>query len=133
MSDFNQVMSQSDAELEIRGLLAKKKIFPKQIERLQPAIEQVAEAMSYGLVTIGDDGSITQKLLSPVNGKEEITYAARIAPIEVNKALQNLKVTNQTNINLTYLKMYSKEMETTFLNMEPSDRTTAESIAFFFQ
>ena len=133
MPDFQIVVDQATAEAEVQRLLDRKKVFPKQRERLAPAIEQVVEAMTYGLVTINDDGSITQKLLEPINGIEEIKYASRIEPITINRRIQNLKVDNVTNRFLVYLSTYSNQMETIFLNMEPSDRSTADSIAFFFQ
>lgn len=121
------------AEAEISSLLDKKKILPKQRARLEPAIEAVAEAMSLGLVVIHDDGQITQTLITPVGELTELKYCARVEPVTINKHISALKVDNQTNRNLVYLKSYTGQVEATFNRLENADRNIADSIAFFFQ
>jgi len=121
------------AEAEINSLLDKKKILPKQRARLEPAIEAVAEAISLGLVVIHDDGQITQTLLTPVGELTELKYSARVEPLTINKHISTLKIDNQTNRNLVYLKSYTGQLEATFNRLENADRNIADSIAFFFQ
>lgn len=121
------------AEEEVNTLLDKKKIFPKRREQLQIAIDTVAEAISYGYVTIDEEGAIQQKLVSPVGELTELKYQPRVAPDVVNKIIGGLKNDTQTNRNLAYIKLYTGELEATINKLEPTDRTTADSIAFFFQ
>ena len=121
------------AEKEVSALLDKKKIFPKQRERLQPAIEAVTEAVTYGFVKIETDGKITQTLLEPIGDITELIYAARMEPFTINKAIQTLKADNQTNRNLIYITSYTGQLQATINKLEPSDRNIADCIALFFQ
>lgn len=121
------------AEAEVNKLLDKKKIFPKQRERLAPAIEAVAEGISYGFVTIHDDGKITQTLTTPIGDITELHYSARVEPAVINKNIAGLKIDNQTNRNMVYLKSYTGQLEAIINKMEAADRNIADSIAFFFQ
>jgi hypothetical protein len=131
--EFKIVYAQDKAEADVAALLDKKKIFPKQRERLHLAIEAVVEAMTYGFVTIDESGRITQKLVDPVGELTELHYAARVDPATINKAISSLRVDNQTNRNMVYLKSYTGQLEATINRLEATDRNTADSIAFFFQ
>lgn len=131
--DLNQVITEALALEQIEGLIAKKKMLPKKREALAPAIERIAEAMVYGLLSINADGSMEQHLATPVNNLETIKYKARVEPEVINRELSKVKVDNQTNRNMVYLKAYSGLMEPQFNKLENTDREIADIIAFFFQ
>ncbi len=131
--EFTQKMSFEAATEEISKLLDQKKIFPKRREQIQVGIDAVAEAMQYGYVVIEADGRIVQTLVTPVGEVTQVTYAARVSPDAISKQLGALKVYNQPNVSMVYMKAYTNLMEPTIHKMEPTDRNTAEAITLFFQ
>ncbi len=121
------------AEKEVSALLDKKNIFPKRREQLQPVIEAVIEAITYGFVAIAEDGSIVQTLVTPVGGITELKYADRVAPAIMSKVIGALKVDNQSARNIAYVNQYTGILTATLEKLEPADRNIAESISLFFQ
>ena len=125
-------MPADQAEAEVNALLDKKNIFPKRREALQQAVDSVVEAMQYGFVTINEDGTITQNMITPVDSVSVITYKARIAPEVMNRQIASLKIDNATTRNVAYIKAYTGLLENVINKLETTDRNTAESIALFF-
>ena len=131
--EFSIVMQADQAEDEVNRLLQQKKIMPKRREALQIAVDSVVEAMTFGLVSISEDGTITQKLATPILPIETLVYVPRVAPETIMKKISELRVDNQTNRNMCYLKAYTNQSEGVINKLEPADRNIADSIAFFFQ
>lgn len=130
---FEIVVEPSVAEKEVSQLLDSKNILPKRREALQPAVETVIEAVTYGLVTIDGDGRITQQLTEKIGEIERIVYVPHVAPEVISKQLKGLKVYNQVNITAVYWKAYTGMMESTLDKLHPTDKAIAESLTFFFQ
>lgn len=130
---FKEVIALSAAEEEVNKYLDTKVIMPKRREGLQPAIEAVSEAVSYGFVAFNDDGSITQKLIEPIGALTELVYRQKVDAATMQKEIATVKVFNQSNINACYIKCYSGLLKAQTDKLEPADRNTADSISFFFQ
>lgn len=121
------------ATTDIHALLDKKNTLPRRREMLEPAIETVAEAMSFGMVTISEDGQIRQKLMVPVGDVTELVYVPHVPAGEMQKAISKLQVYNQATVNRTYISAYTGLLNAQVDKIEPTDRTIADAIAFFCQ
>lgn len=130
---FVPKVAEEIATAEVNALLDKKRIMPKQRERIKLAVEAVIEAVVYGLVTIHEDGSITQTLDTAKGGITEIKYKDRVEPFEVNKELQRVNARTGDAVTLAYQKLYSGQPADIFLKLEPNDKNIADCIALFFQ
>jgi hypothetical protein len=127
------VVEQEAAEKEVERYLDKRKVFPKQRERLTPAFDAVVEAMMFGYLTIDEEGVITQKLIEPIGDLTEIQYKFRVDPATINKAISALKVENLTNRLMVYIKSHSGLLEAIINKLENKDRNIADACAYFFQ
>lgn len=130
---FTEVYPIGQAEAEIDALLESKDIMPKRREALQVAVDAVAEAMSYGLVTIATDGEIVQKLIKPAGAVTELKYKPHVDAATMQSKLSAVKVYNQPNINACYISAYTGQLKAIIDRLEPADRNIADSISFFFQ
>ncbi len=107
-------------------------IMPKRREALAAAIPAVTEALQYGLLTINKDGSMVQRLATPVVGLTELTYKPRLPYLLVKKAFGALKQETGTTRTYAVLKLYTGKTQTELDNLEAADTNIAESIALFF-
>ena len=131
--DFKVVVPLETAESEINALLDQKNMMPKRRVALAEVIENVIEAITFGLVSVNEDGTITQKLVVPVGGLSELKYAARVEPSVIQMAIKRLGSESASSRQMVYLKAYTGELENTINKLEPVDRNTSDCIALFFQ
>ena len=135
---FDEVMPFEVALEDVSAFLDKKKIYPKRRAFLNSMAEIVAEAVQYGQVVINDDGSITQKLLDPINDQKgnpvltELKYKARVEPATINKLLQENKLPGNDGRTMVYTTAYTGEPAAMINKLEPTDRNTCDAITLFF-
>ena len=135
---FEQIMEFDAAHKEVMALLAKKKLFPKRIEKLAGAIEAVAEAISFGFVVINEDGSITQKLVEPIMNQgggvalAELSYKARIEPSVMNAKVSAAKPAGPDEKIMTYAVAYTGQVSAMINKLDQTDRNTCDAISLFF-
>lgn len=133
VSELKKVLSEEQATAELNEFFDRRIIFPKRREALAAPIEAVVEAMTFGLVAIHEDGSITQKLCVPVGPLTELKYVADVPSSTISKLISNLKVYTQTNINMEYISAYTTVIKAQIEKMHPTDRNLADALAFFYQ
>lgn len=123
---------------EMQALLDKKKLYPKKRAGAMPIIEMIAEAMSYGHVSINGDGGIVQTLLDPIKNTaggvefSELTYKARVAPDTIASKLSVVKNITEDKKIMVYTTAYTGKSEGEINKLESTDRNTCDAISLFF-
>ena len=130
---FETKVPYGQAEDEVNSFLDKKNLLPKRRQAIQEAADNVAEAISYGLVTINADGTITQKLITPIGATHELQYAARVEPAEMQRAISRLPSETATTIHKAYLKAHTGLTDNTINKLEGQDSDIASWITLFFR
>lgn len=130
---FDVKIDEATAELDVRGYLNKKKLFPAQVEKLEGAIDVVKQAVMYGFVVFNEDGSITQTLIEPISSLDKIEYKPRIAASEINKRVAALKKDGPAERLLCYVQAYTGLLATQVNQLETQDRQVTDCIALFLQ
>lgn len=133
VSQLKQVITEEQAKAELAEFFDRRIIFPKRQEQLAAPIEAVVEAMTFGLVTINADGTITQQLCVPIGDTKELKYAADVPSSTMIRLTSNLKVFTQTNVNMEYISAYTSTIKGVLEKLHPTDRNLADSLAFFYQ
>jgi hypothetical protein len=121
------------ARQEVDTFLDGRKMMPRFRKSIEAAIETIVEAIVYGIVAINDDGSITQNLVTPVDSRESLTYKPHVTAFDMNAALIKAKAQSQIERNVVYITTYTGCLTSTVNKLEPTDRSNADSIAFFLQ
>lgn len=131
-------MSIDAAREEISAYVDKKKRLPSKRKTIEPMIESVAEAMSFGLVTIDGEGILKQTLMEPIlnsNGGISLGTIEYKRPIEaeVRKEKDKLKMgANFSHELMCYTTASTGQPKMMIDKLESSDRDICDAISTFF-
>lgn len=134
---MKQVIEIEVAKAEISAFCDKKKRLPSKRSNLDPMVDSVAEAMSYGFVTIDGD-VITQKLMEPVlnsNGGIALSQLVFNRPKEgdVRKEKDKLKMgANFSHELLCYTTVATGEPAVMINKLDSQDRDICDAISALF-
>jgi hypothetical protein len=135
---MKEVLPIEQAEAEVSAWLDRKKILPKRRERLSVSIDNLIEAVQYGIISINDDGSIVHTLQIPVTDNkgemvcDKLTYKARIDTDSLLKAIAALKVNIADTQLMANIAELTGQPYGVITKMDPTDLTVAKSIGVFF-
>lgn len=133
---MKEVMSLELATAEVDKWLDRKKLLPSRRNNARTTIENLAEAVQFGILAIKDDGTIIHTLQDPVtdtNGTPvltELTYKARISTDEVLKAYGRLKNNTPDAQLIALIELLTGSSFIT--KLEVGDLSIAKSIGVFF-
>lgn len=125
-------VEESIAKQDLDNLLDKKRIKPSRRVDLEKCIAVIIEAITFGYVSINEDGSISQKLICPVNQFEAIEYKSRVEPSAIQSKLSLLKVDNYNSRLMVYTQAYTGCISSQINSLEPCDKETCEAITTLF-
>ena len=134
---MKQVIEIDVARTEVSAFVDKKKRLPSKRSNLDPLVETVAEAMSYGFVTIDGD-TITQKLMEPIknaNGDVSLSQLTYNRPNEgdVRKEKDKLKMgASFSHELLCYTVSATGQIAAMINKLDSSDRDICDSISALF-
>jgi len=138
MADLKVVIDEVVALKEVQDYVAGKKILPSRRKALNGVIDLMAEAISYGLVVIGTDGSITQTLWEPIKtvdkkiALETLVYPPRVAPEVLIQQFKDAKATTHSEKILAAVVAHTGEPKGMLDKLESTDRDIMEAIGFFY-
>jgi hypothetical protein len=135
---FTEVVSYEVAEAELTAWVGRKKMLPSRFNSAKELFPILIEPIQYGLVIIGTDGSITQRMIEPVcdnNGVPvltELKYKARVTPTEQNNAYAQLRDKSVEAKTMATLCLLTGQIPAMINKLENQDRQIADAISLFF-
>ena len=130
-----EVVSRDVAEQEIESWLSIRKVRQKKIEGNEDQMENLIEAVQEGLISVNDDGVLTQKLNWPVGENDylkELKYKVRLKVADSHKHLSGLKAGDMDGRMLAYVCALTNQSKTLIGGMDSDDYGIANSIVVFF-
>jgi hypothetical protein len=112
--------------------LEKKKIRPSLIEKKDTTKESrdsIVDALCEGVLTIAEDGTITQKLNFPVGQVEELKYSLRMTAAEMD-AMNRFK--DENGKSRAMIAKLTKQMVAIIDKLDTTDLALSQTIASFY-
>lgn len=129
---FEEKVSLSVAQEEVSEWLDHLRITPQLRQNHKDMIDTLIEAVSFGLVEINEDKTITQKLQFPVGEVSELKYKSRLNDYILEPYLKGVKTSDGDARILAYKAALTGVLKVNIQKMDSSDQRIANSIVVFF-
>ena len=129
---MNEAMTKEMAIEEFNGWIEKKKIRPSLLEKkdtTKEARESILDALVEGILTISEEGIITQKLNFPVGQTEELNYSLRMTASEMD-AMNRFK--DENGKSRAMIGKLTKTMTAIIDKLDTTDLALSQTIASFY-
>lgn len=128
-----QKVSPELAAAEIAGWLDYKKVSAKKRESYKDAIETLTEAIVEGHISIGEDHTITHRLLFPLDGfASELVYTPRITVGDLTKKMQGVKAGDADGRIMAYAAALTGLSVGLLAKLDTEDNSICQAVAVFF-
>jgi len=126
-------VSREVATVEVEEWLNKKRIYQSVREQQKDSIDLLIDAVMLGDITIGDDNTITHKLVNPTGDIKEMKYKARISESDTRGPLSGVKGNDAEGRLNAYIQALTGTPKNIIAALDTStDKKIALSIAVFF-
>jgi len=135
---MKEIVNIETATAEVNNWLDSRKVMPTKRERMQPTIDNLIEAVQYGMLVIGEGNVLRHNLAFPVLDSagvpfaSELTYKARISTDSVIRAISALKINIPDTQVMAYIAELTGQPYSIIAQLETTDMLIAKSIAVFF-
>ena len=129
---MSEAMTKEMAIEEFNGWIEKKKIRPSLLEKkdtTKEARESILDALVEGILTISEEGIITQKLNFPVGQTEELNYSLRMTASEMD-AMNRFK--DENGKSRAMIGKLTKTMTAIIDKLDTTDLALSQTIASFY-
>lgn len=122
------------ATAEINQWLDKKKVLESKREFYKDHIEILIEALCEGLLTVGEDGTITQILSFPLEEAQitELKFKPRLNRKMVTPHLNGVKASDGDGRILAYMSALTGQSKNILNTLDFEDSRISDSIVVFF-
>ena len=133
-----RVVSIEAAREDVEKWLNFKKVSQPKRDKSHDEIEDLVEAVSYGLLVINEDFSIKQKLIHKLKNSEgevtveELSYKARVKMSEIKVKTKKIKASDSFGMLTAYASALTGSAMSVLDALDTEDNRNMQAIAHFF-
>jgi hypothetical protein len=120
------------AQAEIEKWLDGTKVMGSKRAASKADIELLTDAICDGLLVVNEDFTLTQKLIYPLEGVNELTYKARLTVGDPASRLKEFKADDIHGMVLAYVATLTQKPNALIKNIDRKDYRISTAIAGFF-
>lgn len=132
---MTEVISKEKATEEISSWMDSKKIIPGKRESFKDHIETLVQAVMYGMLSVNDDNTLSQKLLYPVgenNAISELVFKSRLNRQMITPHMAGVKSGDNDARIIGYMAALTGKNKAILSVLDSEDQRIADSIVVFF-